>query len=103
MKTSWNRCLAISFLLSAGCAKTVPAAAGIGEPSAALAGGIDSGRSGLQCAPPSEVVSSSDLPSTASPTTMPRVAFQKAMQSRNAFGLGSVYCKDQVLPASVVL
>src|SRR5262249_52293723 len=72
-----------------------------GEPSPAFAGGIDSGRSGVQFAPPSEVVSSSDLPSTASPTTMPRVAFRKAMQSRNAFGFCSVYCNDQVLPASV--
>src|SRR6516162_6385109 len=97
-----NHACHVSFVpfLSEYVAMHVPEA---GEPSPALAGGIDSGRNGVQCAPPSDVVSSSKLPSTASPTTMPWVAVQKAMQSRNAFGFCSVYCKDQVLPASVVL
>src|SRR5215469_1208502 len=97
-----NQACQVSFppFLSEYVAMHVPEA---GEPSPALAEGINSGRSGVQCAPPSDVVSSSDLPSTASPTTMPRSAFQKAMQSRNAFGFGSVYCRDQALPPSVVL
>src|SRR5215470_12385573 len=48
-------------------------------------------------------VSSSGSPSNGSPTTMPCVASQKAMQSRNAFGFCSVYSSNQFLPASFVL
>src|SRR5258708_22553767 len=89
-----NHARQFSFLpfSSAYVAMQVPEA---GEPSPFFAGGIVFDCSGVQCAPPSEVVSSSGLPSNGPPTTMPCVASQKAIQSRDPFVVSPVYSINQ--------